>query len=133
MLSTVIQQYNEDCGILLKRALVGKTLSCFGADGNGQYGHHAFARHFTVLNVHTTVYSDVDETLFGKATIALLGYSSSDHGHVATDMNLKISVNEALKTEYIEPDCWSWSPLEEQGAFYFSIDFNPEILINGKP
>ena len=131
--SIVIQQYTDDCNIMLKRALLGKSISCFGSDGNGKYGQHYFARHYTILDVSCRVYADEDEQLHGEALIAPLGYSFSDHGHVATDKNLEISINKLFDLEYIDHDCWSWAPLEDQGSLYFTIKFDPNKLLYGTP
>jgi hypothetical protein len=128
-----LEQFASDCLVLLQRALLSKTLSCFGADGNGQYGRHLFAKHFQVADIDVTVNADSDDDLFGTAKIALLGYNSADCGHVATDMNLKIAVNNALQSEYIHTDCWSWAPLEDQGSCYFTINFSPNKLLSGEP
>lgn len=125
----VLQEFASDCQILLNRALLGKTVSCFGADGNGLYGTHHFAKHFDIANVRAQVHQDSDENLTGVAMIILDGYDSQVDGHVATDVNLKISVNKLLAAEYIDTSCWSWADIAEQGDQFFTINFNVNKLL----
>jgi len=126
----VLQQFVEDSEILLKRALLGKTLACFGIDGHGLYGQSTLAKHFNVLDIEVKINHTADDDLEGKAYIALLGYDAKDCGHAATDVNLKISVNEKFKVEYIDTTCWTWADLPEQGDCYFTINFDVEKLLS---
>lgn len=119
-----INAIEKDCEILLKRALLNKTLSCFGEDGFGQYGKDSFARHYQVNDITTRAYQDQDEQVFVIARIYLDGYNSTLQGHAATDRNLEISVNNFFTAEYISTNSWTWAEeaLQEQNCFTIEIN-----------
>lgn len=130
---TTLKDVEFDCLVLLTRALFGKTLACFGADGFGQYGSDQFAHHHDVVGIAVTVtatslYGSA-EVLTATAHIKLLGYDSRVQGHVATDRNLEISVNKFFRAEYISPDCWTWAPLSHQTQDCFAIELNVEKFL----
>jgi hypothetical protein len=119
-----INAIEKDCEILLKRALLNKTLSCFGEDGFGQYGKDSFARYYQVSRITTRAYQDQDEQVFVIARIYLGGYSSTLQGHAATDRNLEISVNNFFTAEYISPNSWTWAEEALQEHNCFTIEIN---------
>lgn len=126
----VLQEYIQDCKILLDRALLNKSIVCFGADGNGQYGSSQYPKYFKVIDIQVNVYSDEDDILFGTASIFLDGYDSKENGHVATDLNLKISLNQLLINEMITTSCWTWAELQTQGENFFTINFDVMQLLD---
>jgi hypothetical protein len=119
-----INAIEKDCEILLKRALLNKTLSCFGEDGFGQYGKDSFARYYRVSCITTRAYQDQDEQVFVIARIYLDGYNSTLQGHAATDRNLEISVNNFFAAEYISPNSWTWAEEALQEHNCFTIEIN---------
>lgn len=119
-----INAIEKDCEILLKRALLNKTLSCFGEDGFGQYGKDSFARYYQVSRITTRAYQDQDEQVFVIARIYLDGYNSTLQGHAATDRNLEISVNNFFTAEYISPNGWTWAEEALQEHNCFTIEIN---------
>lgn len=127
--SIVLQELTNDCDILLRRALLGKTLACFGADGDGDYGSSYYAKHYQVTDIEVVVHFDIDESAHGKAHIYLDGYDSTVFGHVVTDNNLKISLNKLFAQEFIESSCWTWADISEQGDTYFTIQFDTNKLL----
>ena len=127
----ILQEFAMDSAIVLARAFKDKQVACFGADGNGQYGSSPYAKHFTADAPSCRVYLDQDETMFTIAEVELLGYSATTDGHVATDVNLKISINKLLAAEYIDTKCWSWASLQDQGNTFFTIVFDTNKLLNG--
>lgn len=126
-----ISEFVEDCSILLERALLGKTVVGFGTDGNGLFGYSSLAKSFTVSEINVIMSYDADDVITGIARIFITPYSSADCGHIATDVNLKFSVNDLLKQEYINTQCWQWAPIHEQGENYFTISFDVDKLLNG--
>lgn len=112
------QQKIEDTEVLLKRALLSTTLSCFGVDGNGQYGQCFFAKSFQVSDVELVPNGDT----FVRAFITLDGYDSTIQGHVATDHNLKLSIDAKLQNHFINTSSWDFSALQFQQSDGFAID-----------
>ena len=131
MIQSFVSEFANDCSILLDRAFLGKTVTCFGSDGNGLFGQSVFAKSFDVSEIEVIVSYDNDGILTGIARISLENYRSTDCGHVVTDCNLKICINDFLKSEYINSECWQWAPISEQGENYFTITFDVHELLNG--
>ena len=124
-----------DCKVLLSRALIGKTVNAFGIDGFGQHGTNDQGLQFTVSSL-AIVLGEIPEPtqifnteLIGLVAIVLDGYDAGMYGHVATDGNLKISLNALLAAEHIDTTCWSWAPIEQQGltCFVIVVDINSLI------
>lgn len=123
----VIQEVQDDCRVLLERALLNQPVCCFGADGNGQYGTSYYAKHFTISQVAAKVIQNVDEELDCIALLTLDGYDVKDNGHAFTDENLRISLNKLFDQHHISG--WKWGELHHQGADYVGILFSvPELL-----
>jgi hypothetical protein len=127
--SFFLDQIRSDCTILLKRALLGKTMAVFGIDGFGLHGYSFHGKHFPVTDVTVLVTDDGEEDPKGMAMICLDGYNSGDCGHLSTDQNLRISLNKCLQAEVIDPTCWSWAPIDYQGLDFFVIELDvPKLL-----
>lgn len=120
-----------DCEILLRRALHGKTVNAFGVDGNGLWGsdYHAHQYRVNAINVLVDPSSSISDPR-AVAYITLEGYDFKDHGFVATDNNLHISMNARLSEELIDTTCWTWASAEAQGADYFAINLDVNRLMN---
>jgi hypothetical protein len=116
-MDAITHTFQEDASALLNRALLGKTLSFFGEDGNGQYGQDYFAHHCPVNDVTVFVknYSDDAVEIDAVAMIFMDGYSAKAHGHAATDINFRLSLNTFLKAQHIDPTCLDWATEDEQG------------------
>lgn len=131
----LLQQLSEikaDCEILLGRALMGTTLTMFGADGAGRYGRSTFPHRYRVdrLVVDVTPFhSHLGPTWVGHVQVHLAGYDSAVSGHAATDHNLAISINQALARETITPTCWTWASLPVQGRDHIVLTFDPMELM----
>lgn len=108
-------ELSNDCCILLERALLGKSIACFGIDGFGRYGQSEQARLYSVNSIVVELQDDPDHDLpQGTAYIKLNSYNSSQFGHIITDQNFKLSVNALLKAQEIRPDCWDWETISRQ-------------------
>lgn len=123
----VIQaELENDAKILLERAFLGKTLAMFGQDGNGRYGQDYWARYCKVIAARALIinYSDDFSDISARAVLLLDNYSAAQHGHAMTDVNLRLSLDKLLKEQAIDPQCLSWSTVEEQlnGGIVLNLD-----------
>jgi hypothetical protein len=127
----------NDADILLRRALLNRTVNAFGADGLGQHGTDDMARQFKITNLAVEanpapfaqgLLNSRTSGLTGLVSIDLEGYDSTRVGHVFTDKNLAISLNALLQTELIDPACWTWAKLDQQGETSFAIAVDLERL-----
>ena len=113
----IFETLKDDATILISRALLGKTIGYFGIDGNGQHGRDVWAHYSKVEDVVvfikgiSTDEADLDVDLM----VFLENYSAKTHGHILTDQNFMMSLNEHLKNADIDPVCVSWASLELQG------------------
>ena len=120
----------NDCTILLERALKGKTLACFGVDGNGLHGHSYASQHFKVHGVSMMLDSCNDSDYpSGVAIIHLADYDAAAFGHVLTDRNFELSFNALLKNHDISTSCWSWGELRAQLQHCVILNIDAEKLI----
>ena len=120
------QHYADDLRVLATRALVGKTVTAFGIDGNGQYGTSDTPQTYKIAFISSGLVSDKE----GWICAALERYSHRDFGHVATDANLRISLNQLFTDCDIDSTCWSWAGLDEQGDDYFVIRVDVRKMID---
>lgn len=119
-----------DCDVLIARAFKHKTICAFGADGNGQYGRSPFPKYFSIETViGTFMYEDPAGESWYTVNVYPHLYRADDDGHIFTDQNLKRSINELLKAEYIDPTCWEWADESRQGQGHFSIKMNVRKLL----
>jgi hypothetical protein len=124
------QAIQEDCSILLNRALADKTLCFFGEDGGGQHGSSYFAHTRTVSDVGVFLKDFSDgEQMNAVAMIFLEGYSSSTHGHASTDKNFRMSLDARLKFAGINPACLNWGDIDEQGEECVTMKLDPDLLL----
>jgi hypothetical protein len=126
-----IAAVEQDCLVLLQRAFNGKTVTAFGIDGLGLYGTSDVARTFHVLGVDTIQVTEHNDTNKIRATarISLEGYDATSMGFIATDRNLQISMNQHLKSAGIDPQCWTWGHVDDQGRGSFQIILDVNRLI----
>lgn len=116
----------DDCNILLKRALLNKTVVAFGVDGMGQYGQSNIPENYIITDIELTIdrqhgsFNDI----YGRASLVLDGYSSDTHGHAATDTNLTITLNALFQQATIDKGCWWWSEEKFQGPSGISIELD---------
>ena len=118
----------DDCDILLTRALLGKTVACFGEDGFGQFGTSTLAKHFTISRVETSI--KVDQNLDiekAEVTLSLDGYSGLHDGLLWTDQNFLISARGLLKAQCIDPKAIEWPPVTAETV----IDYDDTIPTQG--
>lgn len=124
-------QIQNDCTILLVRALMGKDLSMFGVDGNGEHGSDYMGHTHNVLDIKVIIDDDSDINMpEGWAIVSLEGYDASVYGHAMTDKNIEISLNANLALEEIDAECWSWANLEEQGQTYVCLRLDVNKLLS---
>lgn len=117
----------EDCTLLLERALIRQTLCAFGEDGEGKYGKHNLPMYFDVVDIRVDIEADDDHrptVISGTCTIVLRGYDANIVGHIITDKNFDISLAKALSAASLSPKSLVWAPITEQadGAVTFYID-----------
>lgn len=127
-----MKDIEADCGALLFRALFEKEVTAFGEDGLGKYGTNDMPKLFMIDDIDIDLEYDeqTDEVLGGKAYLHLVGYSSKDCGHVATDLNLTISIARLLREHCIDPACLTWAPLKDQGDTYFTMLIDVPLLLS---
>ena len=132
MISTAML-IEEDCQILLDRALSRKTICAFGEDGFGKYGRQDCAMWFKIQEIDVTIKYDDDNTpseISGILTIQLAGYNSNKVGHIMTDHNFVIALGAFLKNNDIEPKVLSWpDTLEEQGEHFVAMHIDVGLLL----
>lgn len=117
----------EDCTILLERALLRKTLCAFGEDGFGQYGRKDTPSFFEVVDLRIDINVDDEknpQTISGVVSICLRGYDHNDVGHIKSDKNFDISLDLALKAAGILKNPLHWAEVDEQidGCVTFYLD-----------
>jgi hypothetical protein len=129
-MSLFLKELQDDCEILLARALKGQTIACFGVDGFGQHGQSDSAQSYVVHDVAVMLAQNNDSDIpDGVAMIFLNGYDSAQFGHLATDQNFKISLNTLLKAHEIRPDCWDWVAVQHQLQHTVVLDIKVDKLL----
>jgi hypothetical protein len=125
-----MQIIHDDVHTIFSRALVGKQLYAFGADGFGKYGRHEFAQYYKVKSVQ--VYLGTDAAQFRTTvTILLENYDASVFGHIYTDQNFWRSLTTILEDDWhIPPNSIKWAELKDQGVTYVSIDVDHEKVLH---
>lgn len=125
-----IQELSNDCKILLERALQDKEIACFGIDGFGQFGQSDQAKRYKVGFVLVELNDDSDDDIpKGFASLYLDGYTSAEFGHIVTDNNFKLSLNQLLRDHSIQADCWEYGPAFMQGADFVVLKIHVEKLL----
>lgn len=127
---TIKEAIEADCGVLIFRALLHKTVSAFGEDGLGKYGKSDRPRFFDIHDMDIEVTIDKTGTPQGVLLINLSDYEYQDVGHIATDRNFLICIREMLKAEHIDPDSLSYGALDEQGENFVSMDIDITMLLD---
>ena len=117
----------EDCTVLLERALLRKTLCAFGEDGFGQHGKKDTPSFFDVVDLRIDIHVDdtqMPRTVSGVVSICLRGYDHRDVGHIKTDKNFDISLAQALCDAGITKNPLQWAEIDEQidGCVTFYLD-----------
>jgi hypothetical protein len=123
----------ENCAILLSRALLQRPLYAFGEDGCGKHGRSSAVKIFEVLSL------DIEITLtdpmsvmnpIGFVSFLLGGYDSKTDGHIFTDNNLQISINNLLTEQCIDPTCLTWASEDLQGDNFFTMNIDVHKLLS---
>lgn len=130
-MSTVLEREIEaDCGILLIRSLLGKSVVAFGEDGLGNHGRNDLAVFYSVEDIALDVVMDDDGEPYGTILLKLSGYDASQFGHICSDTNFMISVRSLLKDQHIDPDCLKYSDIDLQGDDFVSLDIDVVKLLD---
>lgn len=125
-----LTELSNDCTILLERALLGKSIACFGIDGFGKYGQSDQAKSYVVASVDVELQDDGDRDIpQGNVLITLQGYDATQFGHVCTDQNFKLSMNALLKEQEIRADCWDWETVSKQEQDTVNLVIHVEKLL----
>ena len=122
-------ELQDDCLVLLNRALLNKTVCAFGADGHGEHGYSLFPQYFNVSDI--TVLINSSQAELNPVAIVMLSLDDFDSdlsGHVSTDNNLRISINTHLISEEIDPKCWAFAPFSFQGTGYVVLEIEVNKL-----
>jgi hypothetical protein len=123
-------ELQTDCEILLRRALKGKSIACFGVDGFGQHGQSDTAQAYVVHDIAVMMSQNNDNDIPDAVAIVFLNdYDSARFGHLATDQNFLISVNMLLKEHDIRPDCWSFADVGRQLQNSVILDIRVDRLL----
>ena len=133
MISTAIL-IEEDCTVLLERALLGKDICAFGEDGQGLYGTSERAHWYTIKDVEVEVLVDDDDDpseISATAAITLTGYDSDVTGHVMTDKNFEIRLRSLLQAATIDPACLTWQADDsDQGIWTVVMNLDVGLLLD---
>lgn len=132
-MTTLLDAIREDCEILLRRALLHKTIFMFGEDGNGKHGRNEFPIYSEISSIGVSIRSDdEDNPIDIDATIRLHlpDYDSTLTGHAITDQNLRISLNMLLKAADIDVECLQWADVSEQGVKYIALTIDVDKLLD---
>ena len=127
MTTSVKMLIEEDCTVLLERALIRQTLCAFGEDGFGQHGRSDIPHYYDVVDLRVNIEADDDHqptVVSGTVSICLRGYDADKVGHIQTDRNFDISLNAALSAAGISTKSLMWAPIDEQahGCVTFYLD-----------
>jgi hypothetical protein len=129
---TLQEQIENDCKILLGRALKDKVLCAFGDDGCGQFGRSCTPAFFTVKDI--TINLAFDELYpaasTGTVSIRLEGYNANLTGHILTDKNFEISIRKLLTDESISPEALTWGELNDQLYDQVVMNMNVQELFD---
>jgi hypothetical protein len=125
-----LKEMQDDCQILLQRALNGKTLACFGIDGFGQYGQCDTAQMYSVHDVAVELY-EVYDTDYPEAIVIIMlnGYDAYQYGNLSTDRNFQISLNALLRAQEIDTQCWDWCDQSLQLEHSIVLKIDPKRLM----
>jgi hypothetical protein len=132
MNETMIREIANDCAILLRRALWGKSIACFGIDGFGIFGRTDQAQIYPIaeFSIRIDMDNDDDTDFPGtKLELELVGYDAAQYGHVLTDQNFMISLNALLKAEEIGSDIWTWGLAAEQPSNGIILNLDIQKLL----
>jgi hypothetical protein len=126
----------DDCRILLERALVAKLLAMFGEDGNGDYGRNDRAVFTTIQSISMKFVEDPEgqqgSDIYGVLGLFLLGYDARLYGHATTDTNLRISLNVLLDAAGIDREALYWAPITMQGQHTIVLFVDIGLLLAWK-
>lgn len=137
MKNALLNELKLDAEVLFRRALLGKTITCFGEDGFGKYGRNELPVSFQVEQISIEL-EDMDPSSFDLDTIQaslfifLKGYSASSYGGTAaTDQNALLSIQQLLKEHEIDTTAIEWAPVREQqeGALVLSVELEKLDLV----
>ena len=129
---TRIATIEDDCRILLERALLGKYICAFGEDGFGQYGRCDQAQWYKIKELILSVTPGNTGRHVFTLYIMLDSYSSAEHGHIMTDRNFDIALATFLKAASIDPKALTWPlSLGLQGQDCVALDINLKLLLDG--
>lgn len=116
-----------DCTILLMRALYKQPLVAFGDDGLGKYGKCSMPQTYTVDDVDVIVILEDNQGILG---LVLDGYDAQKFGHIATDKNFMINVQQLLSAIGVDPTCVTYAPINRQGRNFVTFDFDIAKLLS---
>lgn len=124
---------NEDVRILVERALLGKTVACFGEDGFGQHGRSDQPHHLTIEAIEVITTEKWPDAVTMTFTIEVFIAFPEDQYDgrklcVLTDRNFEISFGKLLDAECIDrssliPNPHDKQELLERGVL-FQVDLN---------
>lgn len=114
---TTTEQLAEDVATLCARAFENKSITYFGADGLGKYGQAEHPQTSTIvsMDIRIVVDDENDPTeITCAAHLELSGYDASVTGHVVTDQNFKIGLNQLCEDAAIDIGAFAWAPIDLQ-------------------
>lgn len=131
MTATVKSILEDDCRILLERALYGKFLCAFGEDGFGMHGRCDIAQWYKVISVIVEADADDPNHPTGTLHLTLEGYQSNTHGHIATDKNFDIALATHLRSATIDPATLAWpDDVSHQGSDCVVLNIDIPLLLD---
>lgn len=127
MSTSVKMIIEEDCTLILERALLRQTLCAFGEDGFGLYGKSDTPVFYDVVDLRVDIEADDDHqptVVSGTVSICLRGYDADVVGHIQTDRNFDIALKVVLTAAGVSPKSLIWASINEQahGCVTFYID-----------
>lgn len=121
----------QEISILMDRVFYAQSLTFFGEDGNGLYGHDIYPKTCAVrcFDVDIDTYSDDISEVEAYVRIFLDNYASSECGHAITDRNLRINLNQLLDKEHMDRAALDWAPVSLQGETFICLKVDAQKLL----
>ena len=130
--TTTAEIVAADIALLLRRIFDGKTITYFGADGLGKYGRSDYPQTSFVNEFDLTLRCDDadDPQVFDcKVKLLLSGYDAKVTGHVMTDKNFRIGLDQLCTAEAVDPAAFDWADLSDQEDDKVCLKVDVQLLL----
>ena len=126
-MATTIEIIADDIKIICHRIFEGHSITYFGADGGGRHGQcdHPKTSSFLTMDINVAADDWLSPTTFNcTISLELDNYSAAEHGHIMTDKNFRIGLDNLLRARAVDPKAFDWAPLalQKDSAVCLKID-----------